>query len=125
MDELLDIVIDTTVDSDIKDSDENTKLSLFDKKYLPVMLKIREMNDLKKDLDDKLTEIKESLGIMMDKYDIKSVKNSVIGITRVSSSTSISFDMTRFKKEEPKLYEELFNKYHKTSTKKAYTKIET
>ena len=117
--------IDTNIEQIPPDTDEETRLKMLNDKYLPVLVKISELNELKKDIDDKLDEIKKSLGVVMDGYNVKSLKNSVIRITRVDATTSTSFDTTKFKKDDPELYEELFKKYNKTSNRSAYTKIET
>lgn len=119
-----DFSIDTTVEK-LDDVDEDTRLQKLQEKYLPVFVKIRELNELKKDIDDKLDEIKKSLGEVMDGYNVKSLKNSVIRITRIDESTSTSFDTAKFKKNDPELYEVLLKKYNKTTNRKAYTKIET
>lgn len=118
------IVIDIEVSDEVSTLDEDKRMALFDEKYLPVFMKVKEMVEMKKELEEKLDEVKEALGIVMDKYEIKSVKNSFIGLTRIAPSTSISFDTAKFKKEDPELYETLFKKYNKKSNRKAYTKIE-
>lgn len=120
-----DFHIDTNIEQIPPDTDEDTRLKMLNDKYLPVLVKISELNELKKDIDDKLDEIKKSLGEVMDGYNVKSLKNSVIRITRIDETTSTSFDTKKFKKEDPELYEELLKKYSKTTNKKAYTKIET
>ena len=120
-----DFHIDTNIEQIPPDTDEETRLKMLNDKYLPVLVKISELNELKKDIDDKLDEIKKSLGVVMDGYNVKSLKNSVIRITRVDATTSTSFDTAKLKKEDPELYEELFKKYNKTSNRSAYTKIET
>lgn len=120
-----DFHIDTNIEQISLDTDEDTRLRMLNDKYLPVLVKISELNELKKDIDDKLDEIKKSLGEVMDGYNVKSLKNSVIRITRIDETTSTSFDTTKFKKDDPELYEELLKKYSKTTNRKAYTKIET
>ena len=120
-----DITVDTDTPETVKDLDLNTRLGMFDKKYLSVLMKIRDLNEQKKELEDKLNEVKESIGVAMEKYDLQSISTSGIRITRIKPSTTISFDTSKLKKENPELFEELFNKYHKTSNRSAYTKIET
>lgn len=120
-----DFYIDTNIEQIPPDTDEDTRLKMLNDKYLPVLVKISELNELKKDIDDKLDEIKKSLGEVMDGYNVKSLKNSVIRITRIDETTSTSFDTTKFKKDDPELYEKLLKKYNKTTNRKAYTKIET
>ena len=120
-----DFHIDTNIEQIPPDTDEDTRLKMLNDKYLPVLVKISELNELKKDIDDKLDEIKKSLGEVMDGYNVKSLKNSVIRITRIDETTSTSFDTTKFKKDDPELYEKLLKKYNKTTNRKAYTKIET
>lgn len=120
-----DFHIDTNIEQIPPDTDEDTRLKMLNDKYLPVLVKISELNELKKDIDDKLDEIKKSLGKVMDGYNVKSLKNSVIRITRIDETTSTSFDTTKFKKDDPELYEKLLKKYTKTTNRKAYTKIET
>lgn len=120
-----DFHIDTNIEQIPPDTDEDTRLKMLNDKYLPVLVKISELNELKKDIDDKLDEIKKSLGEVMDGYNVKSLKNSVIRITRIDETTSTSFDTTKFKKDDPELYEKLLKKYNKITNRKAYTKIET
>ena len=125
MDEVMNVTVDTTVPENIDELSEEQKLDLFTKKYMTAFMKIREINELSKQLEDSLKDIKENLGVMMDKYGIKSVKNSLIGITRVGASSSVSLDTARLKKEDPELFEQIFKRFNKTTNKKAYTKIET
>lgn len=120
-----DFHIDTNIEQIPPDTDEDTRLKMLNDKYLPVLVKISELNELKKDIDDKLDEIKKSLGEVMDGYNVKSLKNSVIRITRIDETTSTSFDIKKFEKDDPELYEKLLKKYNKTTNRKAYTKIET
>lgn len=120
-----DFHIDTNIEQIPPDTDEDTRLKMLNDKYLPVLVKISELNELKKDIDDKLDEIKKSLGEVMDGYNVKSLKNSVIRITRIDETTSTSFDTKKFEKDDPELYEKLLKKYTKTTNRKAYTKIET
>lgn len=120
-----DFHIDTNIEQIPPDTDEDTRLKMLNDKYLPVLVKISELNELKKDIDDKLDEIKKSLGKVMDGYNVKSLKNSVIRITRIDETTSTSFDIKKFEKDDPELYEKLLKKYNKTTNRKAYTKIET
>lgn len=120
-----DFHIDTNIEQIPPDTDEDTRLKMLNDKYLPVLVKISELNELKKDIDDKLDEIKKSLGEVMDGYNVKSLKNSVIRITRIDETTSTSFDTKKFEKDDPELYKKLLKKYTKTTNRKAYTKIET
>ena len=128
MDELKtidDIIVDTTVPESISEEDELMRLAKFSDKYLPVFVKLRDLIEYEKELKEKIDKTKEELGTMMDRYDVKSVSNSIIRITRVSSSSSTSLDTGRLKKEDPELFEKIFKQYNKTVNKKAYTKIET
>ena len=102
MKEITDIVVDTDVSIPV-DTDEETKVAMLTEKYLPVFMKIRELNEMKKEIDDKLTEIKDSLEVVMDKYEVKSIRSSVMNITKIDSSTSTSFDITKLKKEDANL----------------------
>lgn len=56
----------------------------------------------------------------MDAYDIKSIDNQYIKITRVNGSTSTSIDLKALEKEEPELYAELLKDYPKVTNRKPY-----
>lgn len=74
-----------------------------------------------KELEEKTKEIKEKICEYMEKQDIIKVidENKTLMITLVKGGTTTSFDSSKFKKEEPSLYE----KYTKKSNRKSYLKI--
>ena len=123
--EIMSVEINKSLPQELDSMSTTEKLDYFTKQYTTVFMKIREMNEMKKQLEDSLNDIKESLGQMMEKYDIKSISNSLINISRVEASSSTTFDLAKLKKEDSELYTKLFERYHKTTNKKAYTKIVT
>lgn len=76
-----------------------------------------------KDLQNKQKTLKADLEKAMDEYNIKSIDNEYLKITRVAESTSTSIDLKALQKKEPALYGELLEDYPKVTTRKAYVKI--
>ena len=72
----------------------------------------------KKDLEDKIDEIKKQINDAMTEYDVTSVRTSFLNISKTSGSTSYSIDTKLLKEKDPVLYEELLDKYGKTTTRK-------
>lgn len=92
----------------------------FEQHYLEMFEHLAEVTRQKKKLEETEAKIKKNLEEGMVMYDIKSIDNEYVRITRVEESTSVSIDMKEFQKKEPQLYAELLNDYAKTTTKKSY-----
>lgn len=72
-----------------------------------------------KELEKQYKEAKQQLHDAMEAYDIKKFDADTITITRVLPTTSMTFDSSRFKKENPEMAEQ----YQKESKRKGYVKI--
>ena len=73
-----------------------------------------------KEIEEKITEMRESLRQAMEKYDVKSFENDNIRLTYIAPTTRTSIDSTKLKKEHPEIAEA----YQKVSNVKASVKIE-
>lgn len=92
----------------------------FEQHHLEMFEHLAEVTRQKKKLEETEAKIKKNLEEAMVMYDIKSIDNEYVRITRVEESKSVSIDMKEFQKKEPQLYAELLNDYAKTTTKKSY-----
>lgn len=99
---------------------ENTQIQVFEKQHLQLFKKIADISKAKKQLEEQEAKVKQELEEAMNAYDIKSIDNQFIKITRVKESTSTTVDLKALKEKEPKLYDELLEDYPKTTSKKAY-----
>lgn len=95
----------------------------FENKYLSVMAGIAAMTKQEKELAEKNKKMKTELEAAMDEFEIKSIDNEFLKITRVSASTSKSLDIKKLQDKEPALYGELMEDYPKVTNKNAYIKI--
>lgn len=89
-----------------------------------IQQKTVEVYEILKSIDEankKVDEFKEQMLNLMEKANVKSIKNDYFAITRVAESATVSFDSKKFKLENP----ELAKKYEKTVNKKSYITIKT
>ncbi|MEK4174714.1 hypothetical protein NST97_01675 [Aeribacillus sp. FSL K6-1305] len=101
----------------------SNEIQVFENKYMAVMENIALLEKQVKDLQDKQKALKADLEKAMDEYDIKSIDNDYLKITRVAASSSTSIDLKKLQEKEPALYDELLEDYPKVTTRKAYVKI--
>lgn len=76
-----------------------------------------------KELIKTQNELKAQLLIQMEKYDVKSIDNNVIKITKVEPSESVSVDLKTFQKKEPVNYAQLLEDYPKVIKRKTSIRI--
>lgn len=101
-------------------SNENNQVQVFEQQHMEVFQKLSDVVKTKKQLEEQEKKVKEDLEKAMDAYDIKSIDNQFLKITRVNGSTSTSVDLKLMQEKEPKLYGELLEDYPKVTTKKSY-----
>lgn len=96
------------------------EIQVFENQYMEVFKELSNVTKTKKELEEQEKKIKANLQKAMDAYDIKSIDNQYIKITRVNGSTSTSIDLKALEKEEPELYAELLEDYPKVTNRKPY-----
>ncbi len=94
------------------------ELQVFENQYLAVFQNLANVTKQKKELENQEKEVKAELERLMDEYQIKSLDNQFLKITRVAGSTTVSIDLKELEKKEPELYKELLADYPKTTTRK-------
>jgi hypothetical protein len=99
------------------------EVQAFENKYLALMAEIATLHKQEKELAAKNKELKADLEKAMDEYNIKSIDNEFLKITRVEASSSTSIDLKALQKKEPALYGELLEDYPKVTNRKAYVKF--
>jgi len=103
-------------------ADEN-KMVEFQKHNVAFFHRLAEFKALTKKMEQEEKQIKQKLQEEMERYGITSFSNDEISISYVGASVQTSLDINAFKKQEPKLYEELLKDYSKTTEKSAYLKL--
>jgi len=101
----------------------SNELTVFENKYMAVMANIALLEKQVKEITEKQKSLKAELEAAMDEYNIKSIDNEYLKITRVAESTSTSIDLKALQKKEQALYRELLEDYPKVTVRKAYVKI--
>lgn len=98
------------------------ELQVFENQYLAVFQNLAEVTKQKKALEDQEKKVKAELEKLMDEYEIKSLDNQFIKITRVAANPGKqTIDIDKLLEKEPKLHAELLADYPKTTgAKKAY-----
>ncbi|MBR3623694.1 MAG: hypothetical protein IKN43_10155 [Selenomonadaceae bacterium] len=92
----------------------------FNEQYLEQFKNLATVVKKRKAYEDEEKKAKAALQKVMDEYEIKSVDNEYIKITRVApAADKITVDLEKFKENEPKEYEELLKDYPKTVKGKA------
>lgn len=101
----------------------STEITQFENKYLATMAAIQNVAKQEKFYADKVKELKAELEVAMDQYEIKSIDNDFLKITRVAESTVKTIDLKALLADEPALYGELLEDYPKVTNRKAYLKF--
>lgn len=99
------------------------QVQVFENKYLAQMQQLQQLVNHKKELEKTEKQIKKELEQAMNEYNIKSIDNEYLKITRVEASESVSIDLTAMKKREPDLYDDLLKDYPKITKRKAYVRF--
>ena len=95
--------------------EQTTSLVPIEEKYMPVLLQIRDLEEEKRELEDKLKSIKKQIEEAMTEYNVTSLKTSFMNIIKTKDSESVSLDTKKLKEVEPNLYDELLTKYPKVT----------
>lgn len=101
-------------------SNEKNQVQVFEQQYMQVFKQLVDITKTKKQLEEQEKKVKEDIEKAMDAYDIKSIDNQFLKITRVNGSTSTSIDLKALEEKEPKLYGELLEDYPKVTNRKSY-----
>jgi len=99
------------------------QVQVFENKYLAQMQQLQQLVNHKKEIEKTEKQIKKELEQAMNEYNIKSIDNEYLKITRVEASESVSIDLTAMKKKEPDLYDDLLKDYPKVTKRKAYVRF--
>lgn len=99
------------------------EIQVFENKYMAVMANIALLDKQVKEMQEQQKALKADLEKAMNEYEIKSIDNEYLKITRVEESTSTSIDLKALQKKEPALYGELLEDYPKVTVKKAHVRI--
>lgn len=90
----------------------------FEEKHLAALTALRDMEDAKRDLEDKISEVKSQIADAMEEYGVTSVKTSFMTIIKTKDSESVSLDTKKFKEEYPKVYDKYFKLFPKVTKRK-------
>ena len=93
----------------------SNELMPIEEKYLPVLIKIRDMEEEKRELEDEIKKIKKQIEDAMTEYNVTSLKTSFMTIVKTKDSESVSLDTKKLKEEDSDLYDELMKKYPKVT----------
>lgn len=102
---------------------EQNELTTFEKAYLGQMISYASIDQNIKQLTEQQKSIKDDLLQQMGKYDVKSIDNDLLKITRVQASESTSVDLKSFAKKEPTVYAGLLEDYPKVTKRKESIRI--
>ena len=98
-----------------------TEVVSLDKKVPQAIKAMTDLLTQQKELEQKVSDMREVIKAAMEQYGVKSFENENIKITYIAPTERKSIDSTRLKKEHPEIAEA----YQKVSQVKASVKIET
>lgn len=98
----------------------STDLEVFQSKAAAVIQAIKDIATAKKDMEETEKQMKEQLQKAMEQYGVKSFDAGTVKMTYIEASTRNSIDSTKLKKKYPDIAAEC----SKTSSVKAYVKVE-
>lgn len=101
----------------------NNQIELFEQQHLEAFQQLQIVTKQRKKLEAEDSKIRQELIDAMDKYDIKSIDNDYVKITRIAGSESVSIDLKRMEKKEPELYSSLLDDYPKITKRKESVRI--
>lgn len=96
------------------------QVTVFEQQHLAVFQQLAGISRSKKQLELQEKKLKEELEKAMDEYEVKSIDNQFIKITRVAASSSTSVDLKALEEKEPELHKELLEDYPKVTNRKSY-----
>lgn len=102
---------------------EQNEVKAFEDKNYVLLANYALLEKQAKDILAKQKEAKADLLAQMEKYNIKSIDNKLLKITRVEPSESTSVDLKAFQKEEPVNYAQLLEDYPKVTKRKSSIRI--
>lgn len=96
------------------------EIKQFEQHHLEMFEHLAEITRQKRRLEEMEARVKSNLEEAMNTYNIKTIDNEYVRITRVEGSTSKTIDLKKLEEKEYNLYRELLEDYPKTTTKKSY-----
>mgnify|MGYP004701299911 CR=1 FL=1 len=99
------------------------EITRFDHKYMSDMEGYAVIDREIKNLTEKRNVFRDNLLEAMEKYDVKSIDNDIVKITRVNPSESTTVDLKKFEKQEPVDYAQLIEDYPKITKRKGSIRI--
>lgn len=95
----------------------------FEKNHLQYFKELGVLTEQKKSLERQEKEVKKQIQNAMEAYDIQSIDNEHLKITRIEPKTSVSIDLKEVEKKENELYEGLLKDYPKETKRAPYLKF--
>ena len=95
----------------------------FGQKYEVMCNELLALEREAKALDKKRKDVKAEICEAMEKNGIKAFENDILKLTYVAGTATVSIDTKALQKEDPDLYEELYEKYNKETKRSAYVKV--
>lgn len=100
-----------------------TAVQKFEKKHMAAFQELAEVTKLKKELEKREKEAKESLCAAMEKHGVAAIDNDLVKVTYIAASETVAVDLKQLRAEDPELYHEIEKKYNRRSKRKAYIKV--
>lgn len=96
------------------------EVKAFEDQHMMIFRQLADIINAKKKWEKEEEKAKAAIKKIMDKYEIKSIDNDVIKITRVApGADKLTVDLEAFAKAEPEEYADLVKDYPKTVKGKA------
>lgn len=91
--------------------------------YLATMQRFADLESTIKDLKKQQDDVRAELLRAMQDYNVKSIDNDFLTITRVAPSMTISIDTKKLQISDPDLYDELIEDYRKETVRKESLRV--
>ena len=98
-------------------------IALFNNNYMATMQRYADLETTIKELTETKDKVRAEIQRAMEDYNIRSIDNDIVKLTLVAPSVSITIDTKALRISDPDTYEDLLDKYPKTTARRQSLRV--